>query len=74
MKIVQNNSDLEVGKWYWCRSKDTGLITIKLVQLSYEKYIGNHIWCFDGNNQGLDKYTIVGPIEEPYWDDFKGNR
>lgn len=74
MKLIQSNSELEVGREYWCKPKTTAFdpIVMRCSECGGIKYLGAGIWATDNNNQALEKYDIVGPIEHPNFDDYKG--
>ena len=73
MKQITTNDELEIGKNYWCkpkRSTYSKAVILTVGEHSQNKFIGSHIWCTENNNQGLEKYTIIGPIEEPDWSEY----
>lgn len=76
MKIITSNDELEVGMYYWCRSKKPYVngkhsITIQRVGCQGKwKYIGNRIWAEDENNQALKTFDILGPVEYPDFDSY----
>jgi len=70
MKQIITNGELEIGKNYWCKPKIntySKAIILTVGEHMNNKFIGSHIWCTEDNNQGLEKYTIIGPVEEPDW-------
>jgi hypothetical protein len=67
MKVIESYEDLEIGKYYFCKSKSFDNIDIHKVSGPEEnKYIGpNRLWCNKHNNQVFDRYDIIGPVEMP---------
>lgn len=64
LKHVTDPDQLEVGREYWLRDKSTGEAKVS----TYQEYgIGQcffegHIWTFNGNNQGMRRWDIFGPL------------
>lgn len=73
MKKITNNDELEVGKEYWCKFKTSKSMPqlFKVGEQGGWKYIGSRIWATNENNQALEKFDIIGPVEYPNFDDFK---
>jgi len=69
MKKIKSHKDLEIGKYYFCKSKgfpQSEVRIMKVGEISGRKYIGdNRIWAMEGNDQATEKYKIMGPIEVP---------
>lgn len=64
-KLITSDDELEIGKYYWCKSH-FGTLSIESVDETHGlKYIGSHHWAHEGDSQALKKYTIYGPIEPP---------
>ena len=75
MKKILTNDDLEIGKEYWCKHKDVHYKQHPEVMIVNEtgnaKYLGhNYIWATDDNNQALEKFDIIGPIEYPNFEEY----
>lgn len=72
MRHIASNSDLIIGKWYWCRNKRTGCIALEQCRVEGGlKYMGdNCIWALDDNNQALKRWDIVGVAAPPDFDKY----
>lgn len=64
---IKTNSDLVVGKYYWCINKKTGTPSVEIVGEMYgNKYLGyGKIWATNSNNQAFTIWDIYGPIPLP---------
>ena len=74
MKKILTNDELEIGKEYWCKPKTTSFdpMVLRVGESSGIKYLGtNRIWASDNNNQALERYDIIGPIEYPNFKDYE---
>lgn len=66
MNEIYINNHLEVGEYYHCFGKRRGEHSIhKCKQEEGHKYLAHRIWAEDDNNQALEKWRIIGPIELP---------
>lgn len=66
MNTIENNDQLEVGKYYHCFKKINGAHSIhRCEQDGPAKYFAGRIWACDDNNQTLDRWIVIGPIEVP---------
>lgn len=75
MKRILSNDELEIGKVYWCKAKNVHYMPDPQALTVYEtggiKYISqNRIWADDNNNQALENYDIIGPIEYPNFENY----
>ena len=68
MKLIKTNSELVIGRHYWCQNKEKPN-DIELHKcragVSGWLYFGNNIWAMDKNNQALERWNIVGPVPVP---------
>ena len=64
MKKIIDDSQLLVGRWYWCQSKQwPESVSVKQVfqDRTGPKYMGDRMW----GDQAMASWNIVGPIERP---------
>ena len=71
MKEIKDVNDLEVGQYYYLFNKHNdrfvGLEEYKQ-ESAYEpineyKYFKSRMWTYEGDNQGMDRWHIFGPIK-----------
>lgn len=71
MKKIETNDELEIGKYYICKSKiiyqngerSDVIYPLKCDKISGRKYIGDKLWAMEENSQALEKYNIYGPLD-----------
>lgn len=71
MKHITDNSQLKVGREYWCRIRGQAFATPFVCHVrDGMRYLADHIWAEDSNNQALQRWEIFGPIPPRQSADF----
>jgi hypothetical protein len=67
---VESNQQLEIGEYYFLLDKITGDISIKQCLSESGRLHFGKIWATDENNQALERWRILGPVQMPTREDF----
>jgi len=67
---IESYKDLEIDKYYFCRSKNFGTVEIfKVYGPEERKHIGpDKLWANKTNCRIFEKYDVIGPVEIPKFD------
>jgi hypothetical protein len=72
MDVVVLPSELEVGRFYYLKSKELDRIHVAECKADGERlYFFNHrLWAYEGNAQVFKHFHIVGPVPEIDFNEF----